>query len=514
MTRRAIISLAFGLSEGVGSVRPIELVLVLLSLTLGATAFGAAGAAVSAAVLVPVTIGMAMFRLAQARGTAGHARSAANPLRTAVGAAAGTALAGAAATGRGTACLILALDDPGDLVERHGRGAQETVMSRIAERVEGALREDDQVLRLEDTRLAVILRPVRRADLESVLQVASRLLAAASEPVSLDSTSIYVTVSCGFCLSSRSPERTGTAFLTAAEQATEEALRNGPGAIRAWTAEIARAAADRSSLRDAVAEALEQDRIVAHFQPQLSTDTGEVTGFEVLVRWNHPTRGTLVPADFLPAVHAAGLSERLAEVMIYQALSALRGWERKGWRIPHVAVNLSRDELRNPRLADRIKWELDRFEIQPDRLTIEVLETVVTESGDDVIVHNVAALAGLGCRIDLDDFGTGQASIAQLRRFAVNRIKIDRSFVTHVDTDQSQRRMVAAILSLAEQLGLETVAEGVESLGEHAILAQLGCTFVQGFGIARPMPYDETLAWLQRHAAKLAEAPRIGRRAG
>jgi diguanylate cyclase len=126
----------------------------------------------------------------------------------------------------------------------------------------------------------------------------------------------------------------------------------------------------------------------------------------------------------------------------------------------------------------------------------------------------VAALAGLGCQIDLDDFGVGKASIAQLRRFAVNRLKIDRSFVTHIDTDAGQRRMVSAILSMAEQLGLETVAEGIETLAENAILAQLGCTFVQGYAIARPMPFDETISWVERHGAKLAETPRIERRAG
>ena len=120
----------------------------------------------------------------------------------------------------------------------------------------------------------------------------------------------------------------------------------------------------------------------------------------------------------------------------------------------------------------------------------------------------------MGCRIDLDDFGTGHASISAIRRFAIERIKIDRSFVSHVDADPEQQRMVSAILTMADRLGLETLAEGVETAGEHAMLAQLGCRHVQGFGIARPMPYDQTIDWVRRHEARLAEPPKIGRKSG
>ncbi|MEO1362915.1 MAG: EAL domain-containing protein, partial [Pseudomonadota bacterium] len=149
----------------------------------------------------------------------------------------------------------------------------------------------------------------------------------------------------------------------------------------------------------------------------------------------------------------------------------------------------------------------------PDRLTVEILETVVTDMADDTIVRNIRALSQLGCHIDLDDFGTGHASIAALRRFGVNRIKIDRSFVMKADRDPEQQRMISAILTMAERLGLETLAEGVETVGEHALLAQLGCDHVQGYGIARPMPFEKTLDWVRTHEAKLQEAPPLpGRR--
>jgi EAL domain-containing protein (putative c-di-GMP-specific phosphodiesterase class I) len=170
--------------------------------------------------------------------------------------------------------------------------------------------------------------------------------------------------------------------------------------------------------------------------------------------------------------------------------------------------------LRNPNLAARLRWELDRFDLAPERLTVEILESVMAETDNDVIVHNIAALARMGCHIDLDDFGTGHAALSSIRRFSVGRIKIDRSYVTRVDSDPSQQRMVAAILSMAERLGIQTLAEGVETIGEHAHLAQLGCSHVQGFAIARPMPLSETEGWLGTHRAKLGATPGIARRTG
>jgi EAL domain-containing protein (putative c-di-GMP-specific phosphodiesterase class I) len=222
----------------------------------------------------------------------------------------------------------------------------------------------------------------------------------------------------------------------------------------------------------------------------------------------------LTPGDFLPAILAAGLAERLGEVILGQALSALRGWDRAGLRVPQVAVNFSSAELRNPNLAAKLKWELDRFDLAPERLTVEILESVMAETDNDVIVHNITALSRMGCNIDLDDFGTGHASLASIRRFSVGRIKIDRSYVTRVDSDLSQQRMVAAILSMAERLGIETLAEGVETIGEHAHLAQLGCSHVQGFVIARPMALNQTDDWLRTHRAKLDATSGVARRTG
>jgi EAL domain-containing protein (putative c-di-GMP-specific phosphodiesterase class I) len=182
--------------------------------------------------------------------------------------------------------------------------------------------------------------------------------------------------------------------------------------------------------------------------------------------------------------------------------------------VPTVAVNFATTELRNPSLVERIKWDVDRFEIEPARLTIEILETVLSGGPDDIITRNIRALRAQGFRIDLDDFGTGHASLSNVRRFGVDRVKIDRSFVMQADDDPEQQRMVAAIVGMSEQLGIETLAEGVETIGEQGILAQLGCTHLQGFAIAHPMPFEQTSEWIAKHNAKLTHTPRLNRRHG
>lgn len=421
-------------------------------------------------------------------------------------------LPGLAATGRGSACLVIRFDDLDDLLDRHGRAAQAEVLARCEDRIRGALRMGDLVAPMQDGGFALVLAPVRRLDLEVLVQMCARLQEVITTPVSLGAAQVYVTASIGFCIAGRSAEPTGASLLDAAQVAADEAARHGPGAIRAWSAEMSRKQAARDAIRDQIEAALENGQIRAHFQPQISTDTGEVSGMEALARWHHPDRGCLAPSEFLPAVEGSDLTERLGEVMLFHALTALADWDLRGLRVPTVSVNFAASELRNPRLPERLKWELDRFDLTPDRLTVEILETVIAGSGNDMVVSNIAALAAMGCGIDLDDFGTGHASITTIRRFAVRRLKIDRSFVTRVDQDREQQKMVSAIVSLAERLGLETLAEGVETAAEHAMLSQLGCGHVQGYGLARPMSQEEATDWIARHRTRRERVPGIGAR--
>jgi len=508
---------ATGLAMRIASrLRRPEMLAFVPAMMLAPFWFGSDGALLAAALVLPIAVAIARADPAF-QGTAcppGHDHVTGLPLRDTAVTTLDHALAACRNDGSTTGCLVLCLDEAEQLLERHGHAAWTQILRRIAERLQGTLRDHDQVMRLDGARFAVTLGPVRHTDLESLGQIAARLQAAAELPLVIEARTLYIRVSVGFCLANRAPQGTGESLLRAAEAALEEACQQGTGSIRAYSAELQRASIARDALATEAAAALEAGQIVAYFQPQLSTDTGEVSGFEALARWLHPERGVLPPSEFIAVLQDAGLSVRLSEVMLFQALGAVRSWDKAGLSVPVVAVNFSREDLRNPRLADRIRWELDRFELAPQRLTVEILESVVADTGNEMIVRNVSALARLGCGIDLDDFGTGHASIANIRRFEVHRLKIDRSFVTRVDIDPSQQRMVAAILSMAERLELQTLAEGVETTGEHALLAQLGCGHVQGFSIARPMPLDESLAWLSRHRAKLAHPPRIGRRTG
>lgn len=408
------------------------------------------------------------------------------------------------------AAFLIDLDDYDELLDRYGQAATDRVMDRVADRVSATLRHGDMVLRPEPGVVAVVLAPVRLLDLETAIQLSRRLQAAVEEPISLDATSVFISCSIGFTLSQQNAHRNGLKMMNNLLAALDDARANAPSAIRAWTEGMKPPRLARTSLADHATRALEDGQIHPWFQPQVSTDTGHISGFEALARWVHPQQGIIPPGDFLPVLEKAGMMERLSEVILSRSLSALTEWDRAGVHVPTVGVNFAEAELRNPKLIEKIQWELDRHDLTPDRLTVEVLETVVAASPDDVIARNINGLAELGCAIDLDDFGTGHASISSIRRFSVERIKIDRSFVMKVDRDPEQQRMVTAILSMAERLGLQTLAEGVETAGEHALLAQLGCGHVQGFGIARPMPFDQTLDWIRAHEAKVKEPPRIG----
>lgn len=411
--------------------------------------------------------------------------------------------------GQHSCIQVLEIEGFADLVDRFGATAGDTVIQRMAERLISVMRDGDIIGQIGDARFAICVSPVRQLSLDLCIQLAGRLQAAAEEPTSIDGTVIYADVCIGFCQHSRAPDSRSGDWLEAACIALRSAQAHGPSSIRAYSAQMHQERKTRRELHEDVASALEGGEILPWFQPQICTDTGRITGFESLARWTHPTRGVIPPAHFLPAIEATNLLERLAEVMMYHSFAALKKWDAAGVEIPQIGVNFAGSELSNPRLVEKIKWDLDRFELTPDRLAVEVLETVVASSPDDMITRNINALGKLGCKIDLDDFGTGNASIASIRRFSVSRIKIDRSFVMKADRDPEQQRMISAILTMAERLQVETLAEGVETVGEHVLLAQLGCGHVQGFGIARPMPFDQTLEWINAHNSKLRDVPQI-----
>ncbi|MEX0283671.1 MAG: putative bifunctional diguanylate cyclase/phosphodiesterase [Paracoccaceae bacterium] len=418
------------------------------------------------------------------------------------------------ATGGRSACFLVDLPDLPSTTEAHGQAVADAIVTQTAERLTGALQKDGTLARIGDGRFAICLEPGAAMDLELAIQLAGTLHTAVEMPITVNGATHYPACAIGFCLRSQVMGDQPLDWMAAAQEALSEARRAGPSAIHAYSQELQQRTRMRADLRAEAAAALDNGQIRPWFQPQVSTDTGKVTGFEALARWVHPMHGMIPPDTFLPILQEAGLLERLGEVVLRLSLEAVCNWDKAEVSVPRVGVNFAGDELNNPRLTDRIRWELDRLDLSADRLSVEILETVVCDSPGDRIARNIAGLAAMGCRIDLDDFGTGNASLASVKRFSVSRLKIDRGFVMKADRDQQQQQMIAAILTMAERLGLETLAEGVETPGEHALLAQLGCDHVQGFGIGRPMPFDATLDWIRTHEASLHMPPQFGRDAG
>ncbi|WP_114284994.1 putative bifunctional diguanylate cyclase/phosphodiesterase [Candidatus Halocynthiibacter alkanivorans] len=492
-----------------------QLLAFLPAISLGGYWYGGEGVLLFIAILFPAIIALAGLLPANGSSGAKECDSITGlPLRASAIGALNEAYQTAGTNGHSTACLVVELDEFPTISRTYGTDASDKVLASAATRLRDTMRDYDLIAKLDGPCFAIAMAPRRRVDLEGMLQIAARIQGALSDPFSINATRVYVTSSIGFCTPSRAPSSDGAALLAAAERALVDAQNNGPSAIRAYSPDIVKRAAAASAIAAEVGNALENGQITPWFQPQVSTDTGEVTGLEALARWQHPERGLIPPAEFLPAIADAGLFEHLGDVMLNQSLAAIQAWDNIDINVPNVAVNFAAEELSNPKLVDKLRWELDRFDLTPDRLTVEILEDVIASSDNDTITRNIWALSEMGCRIDLDDFGTGHASIANIRRFAVDRIKIDRSYVTRVDVDRDQQNMAAAILTMAERLDLETLAEGVETVGEHSMLAQLGCGHIQGFSVARPMPFDETTTWMRKHREKLATPSILGRHAG
>lgn len=415
---------------------------------------------------------------------------------------------------RDSACILLQVDGWEDLTDRWGAEAAEDLATRCQERLATALRQEDLVTRLADARFGVVLHPAQAARLGTREAIADRLRGVIGEVIAIDGAAVRLTACAGHASLGHDGGNVAQTTLSAAESALAEAHRNGPNAMRAYTPDLMHQRRATTHLIGDVETALAEGEIRPWFQPQICARTGRLSGLEALARWHHPTRGVLAPAEFLPAVDSAGRMDVLGRSILHHALSALARWDEAGLQVPSVSVNFSAAELRDPTLAGHVAAELERFGLPPVRLTVEILETVAAQGADDRVIATIAALREQGVNLDLDDFGIGQASMSAIRRFGVKRIKIDRSFILSLDADPEQQSMVAAILSMARHLGIETLAEGVETRAVEDALSEMGCGHLQGFHFARPMPVDETCAWITRHQARLTPPCPMRRHAG
>jgi EAL domain-containing protein (putative c-di-GMP-specific phosphodiesterase class I) len=246
---------------------------------------------------------------------------------------------------------------------------------------------------------------------------------------------------------------------------------------------------ERLALRSELRQAIERDELMLYYQPKRACHDGSLAGVEALVRWQHPRRGLVMPDDFIPLAEQTGLISSLSQWVLVAAVRQCRAWHELGLDIP-VAVNLSMRDLHDPHMPETIERLLAEWNVPPELLHVEITESSLMIEPERAL-QTVIRLRGLGVQISIDDFGTGYSSLAYLKKLPVDELKIDRSFVSDVGVDPSDRAIVRSTIELAHNLGLRVVAEGVEDEATWQLLADMGCDEAQGYHLGHPRPAAE-----------------------
>lgn len=467
----------------------------------------------------PIPAQSAPSALSSAQGAPPPATQAGLPQRAEAAALLDELLRHSAGTGCSTACLVAGIDHAHTLRQRVGPLAFEALVLRLADRLRATLRDADRIARLEDDRFAILLTPTPRPDLETMIQLAVRLQTSCELPVSLGARSVIPSLHIGICLPGRAPEPGGHALLMAAETAAKEAALAGSGAIRVYSG----AAPAHEPVHEQTPEAAAQDlasaialgQISAGFQPQISTDTGAVSGMRVLPGWRHVQRGPVDEAEILGTAARQDLALPLFESLLQQGLAALRQWQRLGTQTGPLGIPVTVATLSEPGMAERLRWELERQDVTADHICLVLHEGAPTDHDSGMAgLHNLTACTEMGCRLEVPPPGCSPLLLGALQQGMACRMRLPQAMVARADHDPAAQRMAAALIAMAERLGLETLAESALTTGESAILAQLGCNHLQGDAVAPPMTPPETAEWMKRHNAKLAATPRLPRHKG
>ena len=377
-----------------------------------------------------------------------------------------------------------------------GFDAGDAVLRSAAARLSGLFAEDGGLGRLGGGTFVVL---VPLDDGEEPQAVTHRLRETVEHKVNWEGHSLDLSVSVGMALF---PTHAGDAesLLRRAEQAMFEGKRQRqPHMLYSPTVEAVRQS--QLSLLSDLQEAIASGQLRQFLQPKVSSLDGSLVGAEALVRWEHPERGWLPPGDFIPFAESTGRIRHVTQWMLEQAVARLADWQCRDIDLK-LAVNVSTLDLQDDRLPDRVAALLRQHEVPPERLQLELTETGLLADGQDPI-RVLEALRAIGVGLSIDDFGTGQSSLAYLQRLPVNELKIDRSFVDGVDADPRRQALLRSIVDMGHSLGLEVTAEGVETEAELAILRQSKCDLVQGYLIARPMAPAAFEAWRMAMAAPI-----------
>ena len=393
------------------------------------------------------------------------------------------------------ALLLLDLDGFKEVNDSLGHHAGDGLLRQVGPRLRGALRTSDTLARLGGDEFAVLLP---HAALDEAQERAERLRELLLQPFTVEGIRLHVGVSIGVA-TAPVPAATVAELLRCADVAMYAAKASRDG-VRAYVPDPGSGTGDRLRTMEDLHTALDGDELLVHLQPQVASRAGTVVGVEALVRWQHPTRGLLMPGDLLPAAEQAGLMRPLADRVLELSLEAVARW----WptrRVP-VSVNLSAANVSDLDLPSKVAMALLRHGLPPAALTLELVEDTLMadpERGRTVL----ADLRRLGVRTSIDDYGTGYSSLAYLRHLPADELKLDRSLTRDVGSDPRAAVIVRHTVALAHDLGLSLVAEGVEDDEMGAALAALGCDVAQGYAIARPMPVEDLLAWMARRDSPL-----------
>jgi diguanylate cyclase (GGDEF)-like protein len=402
-----------------------------------------------------------------------------------------------------SALLYLDIDGFKRVNDLYGRQTGDRVLGVIGHRLRNALRNADIPARLGADEFAIILTgtPVP----EHAARVAQRLIETAGEPVSVGDAQAHVGLSVGVVMIDGESVSADEA-LRQGELAMYQAKQAGRGTCQFFSYELGEAVRKRLDIEAQLRVALRERHFFLEFQPQIDARTGQLCGLEALLRWRHPERGVIPPLDFIPIAEDTGLIGPIGLLVIEMACEAFAALRREGMEPPCIAVNVSARQLdTSAPLLVELRSAIARHGLRPQDIELEMTESVIM-SRPDKQAPLLDSISREGFRIAIDDFGTGYSSLSYLQSLPVDKLKIDRSFVRGLPGRRDSEVIVASIASIAQSLGLATVAEGVETEEQSRHLRDLGCDHLQGYLFARPLPFDKLKDWMRAHGA-VAAAP-------
>jgi diguanylate cyclase (GGDEF)-like protein/PAS domain S-box-containing protein len=375
-----------------------------------------------------------------------------------------------------------------------GHDAGDRLLVDVASRIGGALRPADTVARFGGDEFTILCEDIA-GEIEAAT-IAQRIVDVFREPFLLEDGEVFLATSLGIAIARGTDDRAED-LIRDADAAMYRAKERGKGRYELFDEAMRADAVARLETESALRRALERGELRLHYQPEVDLATGRIAGFEALLRWEHPARGLLAPSAFMSLAEETGLIVPIGEWVLREACSEAARWAGVGAHPLTLSVNLSARQLAQHDLVATVRRAMGETDTEPSTLCLEITESAVMESGTATTAQ-LRALKSLGVRLAIDDFGTGFSSLAHLRRFPVDVLKIDGTFVSGLGREPQDASIAAAVISLAHALGLTTVAEGVETADQLKILRQLGCDFGQGHLFALPQPPAEALTLVGR----------------